>query len=52
MRHPYTQVIRYRIVLDRAEDQTFVAGSLELPGPAPGAERGRGGGRASRSSRK
>ena len=34
MRHPYTQVIRYRIVLDRAEDQTFVARCLELPGPS------------------
>ena len=33
MRHPYTQVIQYRITLDRAEDQTFVARCLELPGP-------------------
>jgi predicted RNase H-like HicB family nuclease len=34
MRHPSLLVIRYRIVLDRAEDQTFVARCVELAGPS------------------
>lgn len=33
MRHPSSLVIRYRIVLERAEDQTFLARCVELPGP-------------------
>jgi predicted RNase H-like HicB family nuclease len=33
MRHPSSLVIRYRIVLERAEDQTLVARCVELPGP-------------------
>jgi predicted RNase H-like HicB family nuclease len=34
MRHPSWLVNRYRIVLERAEDQTLVARCVEVPGPS------------------